>query len=196
MGGERTEDRKRSAPHWTETATTLATIGSVLLVAVGLFITNAENRQQQALTERGQITERFGRAVDQLGSDKLDVRLGGVYALERLMHDSRADEPNIIEVLSAYVRDHPASAAGSHKKTSASTQPHLPTDVQAALTVLGRRPDPAHHTGVDLTDADISGAQLRGVKFDRVDLTGANLTDANLSDAHLTRADLTGANLT
>jgi hypothetical protein len=36
-----------------------------------------------ALTRRGQLTERFTRAVDQLGSDKPDVVRGGIYALAR-----------------------------------------------------------------------------------------------------------------
>ena len=174
MGEEQTEGGKRSAPRWTQTATTLAGIVSVFLVALGLYITNAQNRAQQQLTEQGQITERFGRAIDQLGSDKLDVRLGGVYALEALMHEPHADERNIIEVLSAYVRDHPASTAGPltlHRRGDLLPTRKLPTDVQAALTVLGRRPDPAHNTGIDLTGAHISGADLRGA-----DLTSADLT--------------------
>jgi len=36
------------------------------------------------LTEQGQITDRYTKAVEQLGSDKLDVRIGGIYALERI----------------------------------------------------------------------------------------------------------------
>ena len=33
------------------------------------------------VTEQGQITDRYTKAIEQLGSDKLDVRLGGIYAL-------------------------------------------------------------------------------------------------------------------
>jgi membrane protein implicated in regulation of membrane protease activity len=33
------------------------------------------------LTQQGQITDRYTKAIEQLGSDKLDVRLGGIYAL-------------------------------------------------------------------------------------------------------------------
>jgi hypothetical protein len=36
------------------------------------------------LTQQGQITDRYTKAIEQLGSDKLDVRLGGIYALERI----------------------------------------------------------------------------------------------------------------
>ena len=60
-----------------------------------------------ALNQRGQLTERFTRAVDQLGeADKLDVRLGGIYALERLAHESTEEYGPIIEILCAYVRSH------------------------------------------------------------------------------------------
>jgi hypothetical protein len=66
----------------------------------------------QRLTEQGQITDRFTRAIDQLGKtddkgDKLfEIRLGGIYALERIARDSEVDHWPIMEVLSAYVRQH------------------------------------------------------------------------------------------
>ena len=35
------------------------------------------------------MTYRYTKAVEQLGSDKLDVRIGGIYALERVVgHES------------------------------------------------------------------------------------------------------------
>ena len=48
---------------------------SLLAVAVGLYITNKANRDQQKLAQQGQVTERFGTSINQLGSDNLDVRL-------------------------------------------------------------------------------------------------------------------------
>jgi hypothetical protein len=45
-------------------------------------------REQNALSEQGQITGRYTSAVDQIGTqgdDRLQTRLGGVYALERLL---------------------------------------------------------------------------------------------------------------
>jgi hypothetical protein len=53
-------------PDWRQTLTSVAGIVSVLLVAAGLFYTNEANRKQQeanqaqqALAERGQVTERL-----------------------------------------------------------------------------------------------------------------------------------------
>src|SRR5215218_3453534 len=66
-----------------------------------------ENAQEELqLTRQGQITERFTRAIDQLGNASLDVRLGGIYALERIARESEEDYWPIMEVLTAYVRQH------------------------------------------------------------------------------------------
>jgi hypothetical protein len=39
------------------------------------------------LTQQGQITDRYTKAIEQLGSDKLDVTLGGLYALASAFHE-------------------------------------------------------------------------------------------------------------
>jgi hypothetical protein len=82
---------------------TLAQIlGSVVLL-FGLYST--WNTLQ--VNREGQITERYTRAIDQLGSNKdLEIRLGGIYALERIARDSARDHWTVMEVLTAYVRQH------------------------------------------------------------------------------------------
>jgi len=67
--------------------------------------TRRHQQRSEELTGEGQVTERFTRAVEQLGSDKLDVRLGGIYALERIAKDSQPDRAAIAEIMSAYVRE-------------------------------------------------------------------------------------------
>jgi hypothetical protein len=52
------------------------------------------------------VTDRYTKAIEQLGSGKLDVRIGGIYALERIAHDSPRDHPAVLEVLAAFVREH------------------------------------------------------------------------------------------
>ena len=44
-----------------------------------------------ALNRQGQLTDRFTRAVEQLGHDSRDVRLGGIHALERIARESPED---------------------------------------------------------------------------------------------------------
>jgi hypothetical protein len=83
--------------------------------------------------------------VEQLGNDALDVRLGGIYALERIARDSERDQPTVVEVLSALIREH-SSAEARH------VPPTPATDVQAAVTVMGRLPKRP-----DLSRGDLSG---------------------------------------
>ena len=50
-------------------------------------------RRTYELTEQGQVTDRYTKAIEQLGSKELDVRIGGIYALERIARDSARDHP-------------------------------------------------------------------------------------------------------
>jgi hypothetical protein len=51
------------------------------------------------------ITDSFSKAVEQLGSDKLEVRLGGIYTLERISKESVDDYWTVIDNLAAFVRE-------------------------------------------------------------------------------------------
>jgi Pentapeptide repeats (8 copies) len=198
--------------------------GALLLGAYFTWRQVQTGRQQVHLAEQGQITERFTRAIDQLGSGHLDVRLGGIYALERIALDSPDDRATIGEVLTAYVRGHapwPPRLEGQPPVEAtveeiAFLRLRAP-DVQAALTVLGRggfadsdRDAPpldlsdtdlrrAYLRGADLRRVRLHSADLRRAHLDAVDLRGATLNRANLQDAHLDGrlqdAALRGANL-
>jgi len=187
---------------WRTTATTLAGIVSVLLVAAGLFYTNEANRQQQRLAVQGQVADRFSAAIDHLGEedqphdDKLSIRLGGIYALQRLMTDSPTDEATVVQVLCAFVRSHARRPAKLSKAV-----PSSPIDVRAAVTVLAYRPAPDNYT-LDFSDtllglehAKLNGADLRGVDLTHADLRDADLTNAKLSSTMLKDSDLSWASL-
>jgi len=58
----------------------------------------------QRVQWRPQVTERFTRAIEQLGQrrdDKLDVRIGAACALEQIVRDSAELHWPIMEVLTA-----------------------------------------------------------------------------------------------
>jgi hypothetical protein len=142
------------------------------------------------------------------------MRLGGIYALERIAKDSERDHPTVVEVLSAFVREEsrkqgtlqtgqgtaPEVAQIGPLAPESDATPRPPTDIQAALTVLGRLPQRLEVPRADLLGAQLSGAQLEeanlsGARLRRANLSGADLTMANLSGADLTMANLSGANL-
>jgi Pentapeptide repeats (8 copies) len=168
------------------------------------------------------ITDRFSQAISHLSSDKMEVRLGGIYTLERIGQDSPSEYWLTIEILTAFVRERstgisaqlPIVIEGTVPRTS-QKRPHLsriPTDIQAIMTILSRRDvrrDPPDRTielresnlraadlnGIELWGADLWKVNLREAQLWQSKLAGASLGRANLSEASLWKADLEGAYL-
>ena len=170
-------------------------LGTAVLLA-GFYFTLDKLR----VTVERHMTDRFTQAIDQLGNDKLEIRLGGIYALERMAATSEKDHWKIMEVLTAYVREH-APWKEDQKVGEEQLAPRLTADVQAILTVLGRR-SRAYQNGehqrldlreTDLRRADLSGAHLEGAILSGVHLEGANLISVHLDKAFLGQAHLEGA---
>ena len=81
--------------------------GVAALLALGAAASAYATMRNLNLSKQGQLTDRYKDAVAQLGDDQIAVRLGGIYALERLTKDSPPDQPTIMEVLGAFVRQQP-----------------------------------------------------------------------------------------
>lgn len=85
----------------------VAAIIALVFASLSVRATNSqlqETRQQLQTTEQGQITDRYTAAAGQLGSPDPEVRLGGIYALQRLATDSPHDQTTIMTVLASYIR--------------------------------------------------------------------------------------------
>jgi hypothetical protein len=167
-----------------------------ILVALGAVVALVFTWRNYRLTRRGQITDRFIKALERLGSDELYVRYGGVLALEQIVQDAPDQAAHAAQVLGAFIR---------HRAPLRPADPCLPLDedVQAALTALAR-PASRHHVHrdefIDLSNRHLAGARLNGANLTGARLDGANLANiqlvrANLADARLGGADLTGARL-
>jgi uncharacterized protein YjbI with pentapeptide repeats len=195
---------------------TFAQILGGVAIGIGLYYTwrriaiaeedlKATQKNLEVIQE-GQITERFTRAIEQLGNEKLEIRLGGIYALERIANESEKDYWPIMEILTAYVRKN------SHPNM-VKTQINVSLDIQAVLTVIGRRKNSFNHgeskhlnlqmtflqkgelSGAHLEGAHLKGANLSEAKLEGVYLEGANLEGAYLKEVNLNRADLEKATL-
>jgi hypothetical protein len=173
----------------------LLTLGAGLFAAGALVFAARSctlSRRTFELTEQRQTTDRYATAIEQLGSDKLDVRIGGIYALERIARDSAKDHPTVMEVLTAFIREHsreqwlPSDPHGRKK---------VRPDLQSALTVVGRRDAQRDIQRLDFTVADLSSANLTGANLAGAQLTFADLSYAYLSNATLSGGYLFGANL-
>ena len=183
----------------------------VLLALLFLGVRSLAKDRLAQVAEQGHIIERFTKAIDQLGArddqggPKLEIRLGAIYSLERIARESIRDHWSVMEVLTAYVRANapwnlqptqPESVA--NEKPGPKAQPKPRIDVQAVLTVLGRRRRSRVREGnnrLDLTQTDLRGAQLAAAHLEGADLGSAHLEGADLGSAHLQGAQLPGAHL-
>ncbi|WP_344872099.1 pentapeptide repeat-containing protein [Nonomuraea antimicrobica] len=200
-----------------QAATGIVVIGGLVFTAQGLWYTaeslNTAREAQllavdgQRLAEQGQITDRYTKAVEQLGSAKQDVRLGGIYALQRLAVDSPRDRDSIRNVLAAFVRRNDFC-------TATDEQPKLPTictaktatheklqevrltkpkaDVSAAMTIAANLASSGRGDGT----TPFGGlADFSQVRFHRAELTEMSLRNVDLNTAFLGGAQLYGADL-
>ncbi|MCI2421410.1 pentapeptide repeat-containing protein [Saccharopolyspora sp. K220] len=200
---------------------------SVVLQAVGgmlVIIGAAATWRQVHVSREGQITERFTRAVDQIGSENVNIRIGGIFALERIARDSSADRSTIQFVLAAFIRNHAPWHAGMsdgphHPSSTVEERPWLQIrapDVQAAMITLGKRHtlrtaeqlylSRADLRGLQLSDGRLTNTQLRysnlarswlpGTRFDGSDMKSADLRRSYLKNASFMNVNLTNAHLT
>ena len=130
------------------------------------------------LTAQGQLTDRYAKAIELLGSENLTVRLGGVYALSQIATDTTrpSDQTVVVEVLSIFVRrylharpDIAQPAPDGGPAADEGTDGREPrADVLAAVSVLAQLPERsgvglrADFTGLDFTGLQLSNARFRG----------------------------------
>jgi uncharacterized protein YjbI with pentapeptide repeats len=172
------------------------------------------------LAESRLLAERFARAIELLANqNSVHIRLGGIYSLEKIARDSPSDQWTVIEVLTAFVREKsrqlrvtpmelpmPLTVDGEKSTDQwiemAAEIPleKVNADIQAAMTVIGRRVvieqdgQVNDQDRINLNQAKLSGLVMRGPET--ANLSGANLTGADLRGADLTGAILVGADLT
>ncbi|HZC95267.1 MAG TPA: pentapeptide repeat-containing protein [Bradyrhizobium sp.] len=172
---------------------------------------------QTEVDRQPRIIESFSKAIEQLGSDKLEVRLGGIYALERISQESARDYWTVMENLTAFVRErtqhteaertakldqrvaehayflweNAGRPEGSEEFRGAVEREKYGEppgpDVAAVLTVIVRRRK--DHRELEGT------FDFRRAVLTRANLRDADLRGANLFGAHLEAASLVGAHL-
>jgi len=174
------------------------TIGQVLggaAVLVGAGFAYLQFIDQRQATSAQLISNQVSKGFEQLASDNPTMRLGGIYALEGVMNTSSEYHRPVLEALCAFVRN----------STTGKVDEEPTIDVQAALTVIGRREQGpkdvvdlvgANIPGANLARANLAGAVLHDANLAGADLSGADMLDADLSRANLSHADLKIASLT
>ncbi len=184
------------------------------------FINNQMAQAAQDQSDNAQkslVADTYARAIESLGAEakdnspNLELRLGALYALEKIAQENKDYHPQIMEVLCAYVRLRTKST-DTDESTDTENGERLIDDVQTALTIIGRRNTvfddaskllnlqqtvlvKANLSKANLSKVNLRRADLRGAKLRGADLMGAVLSATILREAVLMGADLRGADL-
>ena len=148
------------------------------------------------IADRNSVTDTFTKALEQLGSgskeeSNIEVRIGAIYGLEKLSQSNDDYYQAIIDILCSYVQQNSPTFSRSDLPDAISQ------DVQAAMTVIGRRIVREFEAPLILELTNLRLARLMEADLEEADLTGAYLRGADLRGAKLEGANLTGAkNLT
>lgn len=154
------------------------------------------------LARRGQVSERFSRAVDQLGttneggSPAIDVRAGALFSLMRIGIDSADHRQPALLVAMTYVTNNYVPPTSRPPHGCQATFDRKRPDIGIALGVL-------HSIAAKLDEGELRGlrgANLNGLAIDdlilnRLDLRNIKFRDASLVRAHFHRATLQYADL-
>src|SRR5665647_2362711 len=206
---------KSNSTTWNKFIATFAQILGGIAIFIGIYFAWGN----LTTARESQITERFTRAIDQLGNPNMEIRLGGIYALERIANESEKDYWPIMEILTAYVRKN--SRVSSYiEKIKSNNKPILvdennfpdvekiifdsfdpqaiSLDIQAILTVIGRRKNSLNNgesNRLHLRITYLEGADLVEIHLEGADIRWAYLKGANLKKARLGEAHFEGTHL-
>ncbi len=175
----------------------LISLGQVLgggFILTGLYFTG----KSYVLARRGQFAERLGTAIEGLGDDSLQRRIGSILSLGAMVSDERGDTYVVINVLCSFVRT--ATASEDYRAEYSNTSPRA--DIQAAISVLAqarRRIAWWRWIEIDLRKSVLSYANFdngdfRRAKFQDCLLTNSSFFRSRLARANFSRATLSGSN--
>lgn len=174
---------------------TLAQIFGGFALLLGLYFT----WRNLVIAKEGQITERFTRAIEQFGNEKTEIKLGGIYALERIAKESKKYYWPIMKILTAYIKRESSQWGEVWENNN-----KIPAEIQTILEVLFNHEHPNNDVinlqnviliEAELNRAILKWADLRRANLKRADLAWANLESSNLNEANLEKASIWSSNL-
>ena len=194
-------------------------IGGVAAILLAVWRSRVAERQADAAhrqveaAQQSLLNERYQQGAEMLGSDVLTVRLGGIYALQRLAEEHPEQyHIQIMRLFCAFARhptrdeSEPAEEDSSTSEPGTESEPtdprtQLRQDVQAVMTAISachEKQDDFEYDGhilLNLKGANLAGAELWSTNFSSANFVGSNLSGAILWNANLSGAVLWEANL-
>lgn len=163
---------------------------------VGAGITLAYTARSYRLSRKGQIVDRFSKAIERMGSDREYIRAAGILVMRQIVDDSPEWAPDIGKIIDYYIHRHAQTVSTPWNGVS----DLLPDLQQAISTITNKRlrisigeADRVDFTRLRLPGVELQKADLSSALLSEVDMTGANLTRADLFEATLVEAVLNSA---
>ena len=175
----------------------------------------ATAERQSETSQQGLLNERYQKGAEMLGSEVLAVRLGGVYALQRLAEEHPEQyHTQVMRLLCAFVRlpTRDQSLESGQAAIEPGTLLGIRQDVEAIMQAIGSRSRlrialerevdfrldlrGADLRGGQLLDADLSRAMFHHAHLSSVNFAHTDLTDSFLSHADLSQAEFHDVNFT
>jgi uncharacterized protein YjbI with pentapeptide repeats len=132
-------------------------------------------------------------AATTVSSPNIEARLGALYSLERILHESTKDQRAILETICAYIRENsPLDIPTDSKQSEDFYKGRLPprpsrrADVQAAITIVGRRSlsvrerAAAENWVLDFRDCNLVAYDFSALNYDRANFGSAFLDEAKM----------------
>jgi len=151
-----------------------------IFLALGAYHTARTLR----INRESQVAGRYSSAVSQLGNESVEIRVGGIYALETVARDSPRDHQAVVDVLVAFIRR-------SSERQTLTNEYRLAEDLEAAVRVVGRLPRPSW----DRRLLRLSVVHLQLGRFEDLDLKYIDFTYANLAHTVFAGSDLSYSQL-
>jgi uncharacterized protein YjbI with pentapeptide repeats len=194
-----------------------AGVGGGILAWAALTQAGTARRRHEEQTKadlQRRITESFSKATEQLGNDKLEVRLGGIYTLERVSRESPDDYWTVVETLSAFTRQR--SRLTESERTALDFEQRVSRCSYFIWHAAGRPDGRAEEFWAEAIKQEETGEppatdiaavlavikrrtepnrKREGTNAWRLDLSGAILRQATLEGAHLDGVNLMAAHL-
>jgi uncharacterized protein YjbI with pentapeptide repeats len=195
-----------------------------LIGGVALILTFAATWAQIADTRRAtdetldltavqQENERFTRAMDQLASSRLEIRVGAITGLSGIARASASQREPVVQILLTYLHGRRRSSISYNPRPNLGPLPadlvackgrhttggRVAPDTQAAMKVILANADVRRYrynlAALDLSFLEGPSAKLSGVNLEGADLGSANLASADFADADLSSSTLDFASL-
>ncbi len=193
--------------------------GGVFAVWRGLIAAEQTKvaRQQFERSQDRDYADLFTKAVEQLGTTRevreydeearrevyrlepnIEVRLGAIYALERISQNSERDYISVMETLCAYIRENaPAQRCEEYNSTDRNLIDRIlaldlpPSDIHGSLKVIGRRNYKSGYDRViNLSSVNIRNANVKNIKLSKAILNGIHMQEGSFLNADFNQSSL------